>query len=151
MRFERCAFSWTKIYPGHGITYVRADGRQYTFSGSKPKGAFHLGRQSRKTTWTGEFRRIHKKDMTEEVRRRRKRRTVRYTKAIEGITLDMIRTSRAQKRAERMTEASSAALKEIRGRKTKTQARHSTGPRKDFTGASHAPARMGKKDAGSRR
>eukprot|EP01031_Cornospumella_fuschlensis_P037534 gene37534-45585_t len=37
VKTELCAFSEYRIYPGHGIKYIRRDGQPVTLSGSKSK------------------------------------------------------------------------------------------------------------------
>jgi large subunit ribosomal protein L24e len=87
---ERCSFSWHKIYPGHGIRFVRGDSRTYFFAGSKARCAFNIKRSSRKTLWTGDWRKAHKKDSGKIIKKRTKRKAVRFQKDIVGMTLDEI-------------------------------------------------------------
>jgi len=71
-----------------------------------------MKRSSRNILWTGEWRKAHKKDESEEVRKRAKRRTVRYQKDIVGMTLEEIRKARTTKTVEKGA-AAEAALKSV--------------------------------------
>ncbi|KAK2946806.1 putative 60S ribosomal protein L24 [Blattamonas nauphoetae] len=116
MRVEKCSFSWRKIYPGHGLRYVRADSRVFIFSSSKSRRCFEIKRSSRTTSWTGDYRKIHKKDTLQQQRRRNKRKAVRFQKDIVGMTLDEIRKQKTQKVVEKPTGAAASALREKQGR-----------------------------------
>ena len=52
MKVELCAFSGYKIYPGHGRTLVKIDGKSYKFLSSKTQKGHDLKRNPRKITWT---------------------------------------------------------------------------------------------------
>ncbi|KAJ4458875.1 putative 60s ribosomal protein l24 [Paratrimastix pyriformis] len=117
MRTERCTYSWFRIYPGHGIRFVRLDSKAFLFASGKCRHQFHMKRSPRTILWTGEWRKAHKKDVTVEVHKRAKRRTVRYQKDIIGMTLDEIRKTRTTKPEK--TAAADAALKEVKARQKK--------------------------------
>ncbi|GAN06011.1 hypothetical protein MAM1_0108c05487 [Mucor ambiguus] len=76
-RLEICSFSGHKIYPAKGKTYVRVDSRVSTFRFINGKAAsYFLQRLNpRKIRWTVIYRRLNKKGMTEEVQKKRSRRT----------------------------------------------------------------------------
>ena len=40
IKTEVCAFSEARVYPGHGIRYVRKDGQLVTFFSSKTKSLY---------------------------------------------------------------------------------------------------------------
>ena len=50
MKLELC--SGFKIYPGHGRTLVKADGKTYKFLSAKTQKSHDLKRNPRKITWT---------------------------------------------------------------------------------------------------
>jgi hypothetical protein len=73
----------------------------YFFAGSKARCAFNIKRSSRKTLWTGDWRKAHKKDTSKIIKKRTKHKTIRYQKDIVGLTLEEIRKQRAAKVIER--------------------------------------------------
>lgn len=115
MRTEICNFSGFKIYPGHGKTYVRGDSKTFRFLNGKCESYFLQRLKPSKLDWTIVFRRLHKKGQTEEVAKKRAKRTVKVQRAVAGVTLDAIKAKRTQKPAER--EAARKLLLE----KAKTQ------------------------------
>merc|ERR1719474_1177922 len=74
MKLELCSFSGFKIYPGHGRTLVKADGKTYKFLSAKTQKSHDLKRNPRKITWTVLYRRKHKKGIEEDVSKKRTRR-----------------------------------------------------------------------------
>ena len=52
MKFDLCSYSGIKIYPGHGRTYVKADGKTFKFLNKKCERAFKMKRNPRKVNWT---------------------------------------------------------------------------------------------------
>jgi ribosomal protein L24E len=52
MKIELCAFSGYKIYPGHGRTLVKVDGKTYKFLSGRTQKAHDLKRNPRKINWT---------------------------------------------------------------------------------------------------
>jgi len=116
MKVGLCAFSGFKIYPGHGIKYVRGDSKHFTFVDPKNEALF-LGRKNpRKIRWTQVYRRLHKKGIVEETTRKRTRKTQKLQRAIVGATLEAIKQKRNQKPEERAATRE-AALREIKARK----------------------------------
>ncbi|KAA6399751.1 MAG: putative ribosomal protein L24 [Streblomastix strix] len=119
MRTERCTFSWRKIYPGHGIRFVRGDSRLFHFSGSKARRCYQIKRSSRNTVWTGEWRKAHKKDTATHLKKRVRKRAVRFQRDIVGMTLEDLRKARAGKVIEKTTDAEAAQKKELKERQKK--------------------------------
>jgi len=105
-----------KIYAGHGVKYVRADSRAFTFVDNKCEQYFLMKRNPRKIRWTQVYRRLHKKGHTEEVTRKRSRKTQKLQRAIVGASLQEIRQMRNQK-PEIRAASREAALREIKERK----------------------------------
>uniref|UniRef100_A0ABD2X256 Large ribosomal subunit protein eL24 n=1 Tax=Trichogramma kaykai TaxID=54128 RepID=A0ABD2X256_9HYME len=92
-----CAYSGYKIYPGHGKTMVKVDGKNFTFLNSKCESAHLMKRNPRKVTWTVLYRRKHKKGQEEEMAKKRTRRTQKYQRAIVGASLTDIMAKRNMK------------------------------------------------------
>merc|ERR1712159_463852 len=59
-----CCFSGLKIHPGHGILFIRSDGQQLIFSGSKTRSLYGNQIRPMKIAWTAACRKAHKKDQT---------------------------------------------------------------------------------------
>merc|ERR1711953_1439245 len=77
MRSEICHFSGLAIYPGHGKTYIKADGKKVILINGKSETLLKNKKNPRKITWTILYRRKHKKgSMTEIESRKRNRRAL---------------------------------------------------------------------------
>ena len=110
-RLELCNFSGYKIHPGHGKRFVRIDGKVrlksrplidyliqvFNFLNGKCTRSHFMKRNPRETRWTILYRRKHKKGTQEEVSKRRTRRTVKYSRPIQGASLQEILMKRNQK------------------------------------------------------
>merc|ERR1711966_135783 len=116
VKTEVCAFSGLKIYPGHGVTYVRADMKQFKFINSKCRRFFIQRRNPRKLNWTMLYRRMHKKGTVDEVSKRKNKKNVKVQRAIVGADIDAIKAKRNQN-PEVRAAARDAALREIKERK----------------------------------
>ena len=66
VKTELCSFSGLRIYPGHGIQYVRTDQNGFRFLNRKAKSYFLQKFNPRKIAWTQLYRRMHKKGTLEE-------------------------------------------------------------------------------------
>jgi large subunit ribosomal protein L24e len=97
MKFELCSFSGIKIYPGHGRTMVKADGKTFKFLSHKTQRAHDLKRNPRKITWTVLYRRKHRKGIEEETTRKKTRKTQKFQRAVVGASLNDILAKRNQK------------------------------------------------------
>jgi len=111
MKLEICYFSGHKIYPGKGKTFVRTDNRSFKFVNGKNESYFLQRLNPRKIAWTVVYRRMHKKGITEEVSKKRTRRTVKHQRAVVGASWDSIRAKRTQK-PEVRAAARQAAIRE---------------------------------------
>merc|ERR1712061_412180 len=85
-KIDLCCYSGYKIYPGHGRTLVKGDGKSYKFLSSRTHKAHMLKRNPRKITWTVLYRRKHKKGLEEDVTKKRTRRAQKFQRAVVGAT-----------------------------------------------------------------
>eukprot|EP00300_Choanocystis_sp_HF-7_P038697 c55932_g1_i1.p1 GENE.c55932_g1_i1~~c55932_g1_i1.p1 ORF type:complete len:166 (+),score=24.79 c55932_g1_i1:41-538(+) len=115
---EICAYSGLKIYPGHGVRYIRVDSKVHIFLNSKSILSFKMKRNPRKIAWTVFYRRLHKKDQTMEVNKRKSRKATKAPRAIVGASIEAIKAKRNQ--PESVREAARAAvLQEVKAQKKK--------------------------------
>ncbi|KAK1313621.1 putative ribosome biogenesis protein RLP24 [Acorus calamus] len=122
MRLEKCWFCSSTIYPGHGIQFVRNDAKIFRFCRSKCHKNFKMKRNPRKVKWTKAYRRLNKKDMTQDKTfefERKRNRPERYDRNVAENTLkaikkiDKVRVAReAQHHAMRMKKNKSKEQKE---------------------------------------
>merc|ERR1711936_628940 len=96
-KIDLCVYSGYKIYPGHGRTLVKVDGKSYKFLSSRTHKAHLLKRNPRETCWTVLYRRKHKKGTEEDVSKKRNKRTQKFQRAVVGATLQDIMAKRNQK------------------------------------------------------
>ena len=97
MKIDLCYFSGYKIYPGHGRTLIKGDGKSYKFASSRAHKAHLLKRNPRNISWTVLYRRKHKKGLEEDVTKKRTRRAQKFQRAVVGATLQDIMAKRNQK------------------------------------------------------
>merc|ERR1719260_713916 len=123
MKIEVCSFSGYKIYPGHGKRMVKSDGKVMQFLNAKCERSYKMKRNPRKINWTVLYRRKHKKGQTEEVTKKRTRRTAKFQRAIAGATLAEIMAKRNQKPEVRKAQREQAirAAKEAKKAKQATK------------------------------
>merc|ERR1712060_945349 len=123
VKTDMCYFSGMRIYPGHGITYVRADQKNFKVSSRKCKSLLIKQKMNpRKIAWTQLYRRMHKKGTLEESARKKTRKVNKAaTKAVVGASLELIKAKRNQK-PEVRAAAREAALREVKERAKAKQA-----------------------------
>ncbi|KAF2447038.1 hypothetical protein P171DRAFT_409394 [Karstenula rhodostoma CBS 690.94] len=122
MRTYDDSFSGEKIYPGKGKLYIRGDSKIFRFQNGKTESLFLQRKNPRRIAWTVLFRRQHKKGISEEVAKKRSRRTVKHQRAIVGASLDVIKERRAQ-RPEARSAARAAAIKEGKEKKAAAESK----------------------------
>ncbi|KAI8975575.1 ribosomal protein L24e-domain-containing protein [Mycotypha africana] len=128
MKLEICSFSGYKIYPAKGKTYVRLDSRTFRFINGKAASYFLQRLNPRKIRWTQIYRRLNKKGMTEEVQKKRSRRTVKHERAIVGASWDAIRAKRNQKPDARAAARQAAISKSKEAKKAAVAAKKAANP-----------------------
>ncbi|KAL9106319.1 MAG: hypothetical protein Q9227_008655 [Pyrenula ochraceoflavens] len=122
MRTYDDTFSGQRIYPGKGKLYVRGDSKIFRFQNGKTESLFLQRKNPRRIAWTTLYRRQHKKGISEEVAKKRTRRTVKHQRAIVGASLDVIKERRSQ-RPEARAAARQAALKESKEKKAAAESK----------------------------
>ncbi|KAK1833183.1 60S ribosomal L24 [Podospora conica] len=121
MRTYDDSFSGQRIYPGKGKLFVRGDSKIFRFQNGKSESLFLQRKNPRRIAWTVLFRRQHRKGISEEVAKKRSRRTVKAQRAIVGASLDVIKERRSM-RPEARTAARAAAIKESKDKKAEAAA-----------------------------
>merc|ERR1711981_1360049 len=118
MRTEICQFSGLKIYPGHGKSYVRFDGKKVILINGKSEKLLKAKKNPRKVTWTILYRRKHKKGtMTEIDARKRSRRALKTQRGVAGQSWAEIQAKKNQNPALRKAEREKAIAEAKRKKK----------------------------------
>jgi large subunit ribosomal protein L24e len=107
---------------------VKADGKTYQFVNGKCAKAHLAKRNPRKVNWTVLYRRKHKKGVTEEVAKKRTRRTTKYQRAIQGATINDILAKRNQKPEVRQAQREQAIKAAKEKQKAKDAQKKTTKP-----------------------
>ncbi|KAI6878658.1 hypothetical protein KC334_g17240, partial [Hortaea werneckii] len=111
MRTYDDTFSGQKIYPGKGKLFVRSDSKVFRFQNGKSESLFLQRKNPRRIAWTVLCRRAHRKGITEEQAKSRRRRQVKSQRAVVGASLDVIKERRSM-RPEARAAQRNAATKE---------------------------------------
>ena len=111
MKVEIDSFSGYRIYPSKGKLFVRGDSKVFRFASSKNASLFLQRKNPRKIAWTQVYRRMHKKGITEEVAKKRSRKTVKHQRGIVGADLAAIAAKRNQTAAVRAQQRQAAITK----------------------------------------
>mmetsp|Transcript_52059 Transcript_52059/g.106141 ORF Transcript_52059/g.106141 Transcript_52059/m.106141 type:complete len:147 (+) Transcript_52059:37-477(+) len=115
VKTELCAFSEYRIYPGHGIKFVRRDGQPVLLGSSKAKSLLADRKKPSKLMWTQAWRRLNKKARDDGVVRKKARRAVKVQRAIVGASLADL-TAKRQASKPKPAKASAEATKEVKKR-----------------------------------
>ncbi|KAJ7214210.1 60S ribosomal protein L24 [Mycena rebaudengoi] len=125
MKVEIDSFSGFRIYPSKGKLFVRGDSKVFRFTSSKNVSLFLQRKNPRKITWTQVYRRMHKKGITEEVAKKRSRRTVKHQRSIVGAAIAAKRNQTAVQRTQlhltAITKAKTEKVKEVKKAKPATR------------------------------
>ena len=116
MKTLSCTFSGFKIHPGHGIRFVRIDSKVCDFINNKSQQFFKSKKNPRRVRWTLIYRKLNRKGIVEEEKRRKTRRTTKLQRAVVGASLEAIRAKRTQGPDVRQAQRD-AALRQIKERK----------------------------------
>eukprot|EP01035_Chromulina_nebulosa_P018763 gene18763-24530_t len=114
VKTELCSFSENRVYPGHGIRFIKRDGQPLLLSSSKSKSLYNQRKKPAKLTWTQAWRRLNKKGKEEGVAKKKARRVIKVQRAIVGATLDELSKKRQITKPKNV--ATEAALKEVKER-----------------------------------
>merc|ERR1719326_585155 len=117
MKVEACYFSGFRIHPGHGKKIIKNDSKQYWIINKKIEKHFWDKKNPRKVPWTMVFRKIHKKGLAEDTKRKRTRKQQKVTRAIVGASIEMI-TKRRTMKPEQRKSAREAALRKAKEENT---------------------------------
>ncbi|KAK5998755.1 60S ribosomal protein L24 [Cladobotryum mycophilum] len=121
MRTYDDAFSGQRIYPGKGKIFVRGDSKVFRFQNGKSESLFLQRKNPRRIAWTVLYRRQHRKGISEEVAKKRTRKTVKAQRAIVGASLDVIKEKRSM-RPEARSAARAEAIKADKEKKKAAEA-----------------------------
>jgi len=121
MKVEIDNFSQFRIYPSKGRLFVRGDSKVFRFSTSKNESLFLQRKNPRKISWTVPYRRLHKKGITEEVAKKRSRKTVKHQRGIVGADMASILAKRNQS-AQIRTAQRTAAIQKAKSEKKEKEA-----------------------------
>ncbi|CAH0039294.1 unnamed protein product [Clonostachys solani] len=142
MRTYDDSFSGARIYPGKGKIYVRGDSKVFRFQNGKSESLFLQRKNPRRIAWTVLYRRQHRKGIseTQEVAKKRTRRTVKAQRGIVGASLDVIKEKRSQ-RPEARNAARAEAIKESKEKKAASAAAKKAEKAKSAAAAKGSAAR----------
>merc|ERR1712036_169392 len=133
MRTYDDTFSGQKIYPGKGKLFVRSDSKVFRFQNGKSESLFLQRKNPRRIAWTVLCRRAHRKGITEEQAKSRRRRQVKSQRAVVGASLDVIKERRnaaqSVKKAEKAKSAAKGAAGQATGRVVGKQASKGAAPK----------------------
>ncbi|PWW78424.1 hypothetical protein C7212DRAFT_362902 [Tuber magnatum] len=139
MKVELDSFSGAKIFPSKGKLYVRGDSKVFRFVNGKSESLFLQRKNPRRIAWTVLFRRMHKKGISEEVAKKRSRKTVKHQRAIVGASLDVIKERRSM-RPEARQAARAQAIKEGKEKKAAAESKKKAEKAKSAAGAARGNA-----------
>jgi large subunit ribosomal protein L24e len=87
-----CYFTEERIYPGHGIFYIKQNGKKLEFINRKSRNLYLGGRKPLNLRWTKAWRRAHKKESILRQVKKEKRKHLKAERGIEGLSLqDLLR------------------------------------------------------------
>ena len=94
IKTDTCYYTEFKVYPGHGMRFVRRDGKLLVFLNQKVRSLHMQKIKAQKLTWSQQWRRINKKVAVDAVQKKKRARSGKVYKAIQGITIEDIRKRR---------------------------------------------------------
>ncbi len=117
---------------------MRGDSKSFRLVNRKAAVHFKAKKNPRKFAWTVFYRRLHKKGTTEEVAKRRARKTVKVQRAIVGATWDEIVAIRSEPESAKKA-ARAAASEEAKKKKKDEEAKKRSEKIKNADAASKQP------------
>lgn len=139
VKTDICAFSETKVYPGHGIRFVTRTGQLVVLATSKVLSLYHQKKKPAKLYWTLASRRLHKKLNTEAGIKKRARRVVKVTRGYVGADKAKIEEARkAPKAATTANKTKSGTLIHAAVAEAKARAKAASAAKKASGGAAKA-------------
>ena len=120
-KWETCHFSGFRIPPGHGKKIVRIDAKSYWIFSKKIETLFFDKKNARKIAWTMIYRKVHKKGLVEDNKRRRTRKQQKVTRAIVGASVELINKRKNLKPEQRQSQRE-AALRKAKEERKKVKA-----------------------------
>ncbi|XP_058129767.1 probable ribosome biogenesis protein RLP24 [Anopheles ziemanni] len=94
MRIETCFFCSNKIFPGHGMVFVRNDCKVFRFCRPKCRREFNKKKNPRKLRWTKAYRKTHGKELTVDPSfefEKRRNVPVKYDRELWNKTIDAVK------------------------------------------------------------
>jgi len=149
MKLEIDNFSQYRIYPSKGRLFVRGDSKVFRFSNSKNESLFLQRKNPRKISWTVPYRRLHKKGITEEIAKKRSRKTVKHQRGIVGADMASIAAKRNQT-AQVRTAQRTAAIQKAKSEKKEKEAKKTKTARPQTTTAPRISKQQAKGGKGGR-
>mmetsp|Transcript_11140 Transcript_11140/g.12263 ORF Transcript_11140/g.12263 Transcript_11140/m.12263 type:complete len:150 (+) Transcript_11140:32-481(+) len=147
MKTELCSFSQRRIYPGHGMTYVRTNLQLLNFQvqGSR-KYVINKKKNPRFVRWTVVYRKVNKKGNYKVVKRRKvTRRMTKRERAYVGATVENMRQRKSK--ASKAKEDKSV-LEKVKARKAEQAKRKAQlkAARQEYKAAFKRGGMKGRKD-----
>jgi len=110
------------------VLYIRTDGQQFLFLRKKCRSLFNQRKRPAKLAWTVLYRKQHRKDLEQQVARKKRRNVGRTTtRAVAGASVEVIAKKKAEKPEQRKASRE-AALREIKDRAKKARAEKASRP-----------------------
>ena len=112
IKTQRCFYTEMPIYPGHGLRFVRRDGKLLAFLNAKSRSMYDQRIKAQRLKWTQAYRRKVKKLTNITSSKRRVKKTTKALRSIAGMSVDDIKARRlAENRSHRRDQSKVARLK----------------------------------------
>merc|ERR1712113_141881 len=109
-----CNFSEMNIYPGHGLVFIKKDGKLTNFINRKCFSLYRQKKKAAKLTWTVNWRKLNKKGKTIRVDRKIRKKKAKAFKGIAGVDIAALKAKMNESKEAR-TKARQQALARIKG------------------------------------
>ena len=118
VKTDMCAFSENKVYPGRGHRVITRDGRLFTLVNSKALALFSRKIKGQSVRWSIIWRRVNKKQRSDESNKRKKRRNKKIVRDIQGLNKEEIKRKQAETKEEKSAQ-NEKAIRELKERKAR--------------------------------